>query len=277
MHRFDGPNVVDRMEDSTADHSCRERPGRVRVTGPQPPRIRPQCLSVAWLGWPVWVPGSELSVILPFIPVGQSSHRQEPQARATTLRVNVPLFSALSNTSCLSVQRQLGLRVLAESSPQMGRRVHPGRSRPHRRWFRFTAHWWGRCPHSAPPSAAHILLWLGTACPVVGKLPLLVTWRGAKGRRGLLQKDQEPWPRGTDGRLQGLSRAACMSPGLCTKQAQALFPGRHMWLHSGRSGSSRSFLLLLALFLFVFEELTFPVPRVVQTPTCPALSRWDIL
>lgn len=149
MHRFDGPNVMDRMEDSTADRSCCERPGRVRVTGPQPPRVRPRCLSVAWPGWTVWVPGSELSVILPFIPLGQSSHRQEPQARATTLRVNVPLFSALSNTGCLSVQRQLGLRVLAESSPQMGRRVQAGRSRPHRRWFRFTAHW-GADAHTLP-------------------------------------------------------------------------------------------------------------------------------
>lgn len=172
MHRFDGLNVMDRMEDSTADHSCCERPGRVRVTGPQPPRVRPRCLSVAWPGWPVWVPGSELSVILAFVPLGQSSHRQEPQAGATALEVNASLFSTLSNTGCPSVQRQLVLGVPAESSPQMGRRVHAGRSWPHRRWFRLTAHWWGRCPPSAPPSPAHICLWLGTACPVVGKLPL---------------------------------------------------------------------------------------------------------
>lgn len=172
MHRFDASNVMDRTEDSTANHSFCERPGSVRVTGPQPPRVRPRCLSVAWPGWPVWVPGSELSVILPFIPLGQSNHRQEPQAEAMTLKVNVPLFSALSNTGCPSVQRQLGLGLPAESSPQMGRRVQAERSWPRRRWFRLTAHWWGRCPPSALPSPAHILLWLGTACPVVGKLPL---------------------------------------------------------------------------------------------------------
>lgn len=159
---------MDRREDSTANHSFCERTGSVRVTGPQPPRVRPQCLSVAWPGWPVWVPGSELSVILPFIPLGQSNHRQEPQAEAMTLKVNVLLFSALSNTGCPSVQRQLGLGLPAESSPQMGTE----RSWPRRRWFRLTAHWWGRCPPSALPSPAHILLWLGTACPVVGKLPL---------------------------------------------------------------------------------------------------------
>lgn len=172
MHRFDALHVMDRMEDSTANHSVCERPGTVRVTGPQPPRVRPRCLSAARPGWPVWVPGSELSVILPFIPLGQSSHRQEPQAGATTLRVNVPLFSALSNTGCPPVQRQLGLRLPAESSPQMQRRVHAGRSWPRRRWFRLTAHWWGQCPPSASPSPAHILLWLGIACPVVGKHPL---------------------------------------------------------------------------------------------------------
>ena len=104
----------------TTNHSFCERPGTVRVTGPQPPRIRPCCLSVAWPGWPVWVPGSELSVILPFIPLGQSNHRQEPQAGATTLKVNIPLFSALSNTCCPSVQRQLGLGSLQRAVLRWG-------------------------------------------------------------------------------------------------------------------------------------------------------------
>ena len=137
-----------------------------------------------------------------------------------------------------------------------------------------------------------------TLCPALSSPHLPLAWHRLPGGRETppvghvvkgqgkegapLQKDQGLWPRGTDGSLRGLSRAACMSPGpgglscaqnrlrLCSPEDACGFTQVALDHHAASS-------CCLLCFCLFFEELTFPVPRVVQTPPCPALSRWDVL